>query len=257
MANRHHHGRAIAQFCILAGLIALVTVACQFQFSGGEPSVTLPPPPQGPLRVLFVGNSLTYFNNGIDYHLRGLAPNLQAVSVSQSGYSFKYHTEDERTLQAIRNGPWNYVILQDQGQLPVINPSFSEYYAKAIAQVIRDSGSKPLLMMTWERRDSLDQGVNTRNLANAYNTLGKTLNALVIPVGLAFEQAYRTRPDLALDADDAHPTIYGTYLAACVLYGFLIHQSPVGLVYRDPAISAEDAAFLQQIAAKILSLRDH
>lgn len=256
MADRYQHGRAMARFCLLAGLIALATVACQFQISWGEPTVTLPPPPQGPLRVLFVGNSLTYFNNGIDYHLRGLAPDLQAVSVSQSGYSFKYHTEDAATLQAIRNGPWNYVILQDQSQLPVINPSFSEYYAKALAQVVRDSGSQPMLMMTWERRDSLDQGVNTHNLAKAYNALGEVLGAPVAPVGLAFEQAYRGRPDLALAADDAHPTVYGTYLAACVLYGFLQHQSPVGLVYRDPAISVEDAAFLQQTAAEILNLGD-
>ncbi|MFH7245314.1 MAG: DUF4886 domain-containing protein [Spirulina sp.] len=254
MANRHHHGRAVAQFCILAIMVALVAVACQFSFTQKEPTVTLPPPPQGPIQVLFVGNSLTFYNNGINYHLSGFTRTLQAGSVSQPNYSFKDHSQDEDTLQAIRNGPWNYVILQDQSQLPVINPSFSEYYAKALAQVVRDSGSEPMLMMTWERRDSLDQGVNTRNLANAYNALGETINALVIPVGLAFEQAYRTRPDLILDADDAHPTIYGTYLAACVLYGFLMHLSPVGLVYRDPAISAEDAAFLQQIAAEILVL---
>ena len=256
MANRHHHGRAIAQFCILAGLIALVTVACQFSLPQAEPTVTLPPPIQGPIRVLFVGNSLTFYNNGINYHLSGFTRTLQAGSVSQPNYSWKNHSQDEDTLQAIRDGPWNYVILQDQSQLPVINPSFSEYYAKALAQVIRDSGSEPLLMMTWERRDSLEQGVNTRNLFRAYTALGQTLNAPVAPVGLAFERSQRARPDLELAESDAHPTIYGTYLAACVIYGFLMHLSPVGLVYRPAAISAEDAAFLQQTASETLGLGD-
>jgi hypothetical protein len=66
MANRQTHGRAMAQFCILAILVALVTVACQFQRPQAEPTITLPPTTEGPIRVLFVGNSLTFYNNGIN-----------------------------------------------------------------------------------------------------------------------------------------------------------------------------------------------
>jgi len=256
MADRHHHGRAVAQFCMLAILVALVTVACQFQRPQAEPTITLPPPTEGPIRVLFVGNSLTFYNDGINYHLSGFTRTFQTGSVSQPNYSWQDHWNSPDTLRAIREGGWTHVVLQEQSQLPVINPSFSEDFAEKLSGEIRQSGAEPILMMTWERQDSLDKGVTTRNLWNAYSALGQTLGVYVVPVGLAFERAQRSRPDLVLAESDAHPTVYGTYLAACVIYGFLMQVSPVGLVYRPADMSAEDAAFLQQTASEILGLRD-
>lgn len=253
MANRLRQGRAIVQFFGLLSGVAIAIGACQIHISLGEP-----PPESGqpPMRILFVGNSLTYYNNGIDHHLNGLEPSLQIESVSQPGYSFKDHARSDTTLSAIRGGSWTYVILQDHSQLPVINPSFTAYYAKQLNQEIRRSGAEPILMMTWERQDSLDQGVTTKNLATAYGDLGATLDAKVAPVGLAFDLSRQTWPVLELADPDAHPTMYGTYLAACVLYGVLLERSPVNNPYRDAYISADMAAYLQRRAAETLGYGD-
>ncbi|MBE9110389.1 hypothetical protein IQ273_13290 [Nodosilinea sp. LEGE 07298] len=253
MANRLRQVQAIVQFFVLLSGVAIAIGACQIHLSVGEPRFELG---RSPIRILFVGNSLTYYNGGIDHHLKKLEPSLQIQSVSEPGYSFKDHARSEATLNTIRGGNWTYVILQDQSQLPVINPSFTEYYAKVLNQEIRRSGAEPVLMMTWERQDSLAQGVTTKNLSTAYGTLGATLDARVAPVGLAFGLSRQAWPLLELAAPDAHPTLYGTYLAACVLYGFLLERNPVGNPYRDADISADIAAYLQRRAAETLGYED-
>jgi hypothetical protein len=106
--------------------------------------------------------------------------------------------------------------------------------------------------MTWERPDSIEYGVSTRNLANAYYEAGNRLGAKVAPAGVAFASALRERPDLMLYVQDGHPTIQGTYLAGCVLYASMLGKSPVGISYAPSGISREDRDFLQRIAAQTM-----
>ena len=51
---------------------------------------------------------------------------------------------------------------------------------------------------------------------------------------------------------DGHPTVAGTYLAACVVYETILGRSPVGIAYADKSISPELRDFLQEIAAQSL-----
>jgi hypothetical protein len=111
-----------------------------------------------------------------------------------------------------------------------------------------------VLLMTWERPESLPDGVTTANLAAAYNQAGAKLGAKVAPAGLAFAGALRERPDLALYSQDGHPTMYGTYLAACVLYATIFGQCPVGNVFADRSITPELRDFFQRIAAQTTGL---
>ena len=119
---------------------------------------------------------------------------------------------------------------------------------------IKKSAAQTVLLMTWERPESLPDGVTTANLAAAYNQAGAKLGAKVAPAGLAFARALRERPDLALYSQDGHPTMYGTYLAACVLYLTIFGQSPVGNVFADRNITPELRDFFQRIAAETAGL---
>jgi hypothetical protein len=95
----------------------------------------------------------------------------------------------------------------------------------------------------------------TDKIASLYIETGNTLDALVIPVGLAFEEAYRRRPDMVLHKffDGSHPELEGTYLAACVVFASLYGESPVGNSYRYfDAVSESDAAFLQEVAQDVV-----
>ena len=84
-----------------------------------------------------------------------------------------------------------------------------------------------------------------------YVAAGNELDALVIPVGLAFERAYEQWPGIVLHKtfDGTHPNLLGTYLAACVTYQSIYGRSTVGMDYDYfDAIAKDDTEFLQRIA---------
>ena len=89
-----------------------------------------------------------------------------------------------------------------------------------------------------------------RVIEDMYTLSGNINQTLVIPVGLAFEAAYKKRPNIKLHkVDGTHPDLLGTYLAACTVFASVFIESPVGLDYDyNGSISSEDKLFLQKIA---------
>ena len=202
-------------------------------------------------RILFIGNSYTDLNGGLDKQLLGLAPNSKVSRISPGGYTLQNHFEDANTLEAIRSGDWDVVVLQEQSHNPVTRYyNFFEYAQKLDAE-IKKAGAETVMFMTWERPDSVQYGITTQTLYKAYTALGQQLGIKVVPVGLAFPMALQERPDLKLYIEDGHPTPEGTYLAACVFYGFIFEQSPPGNSYGGD-VNDENKAFLQGIAEKVL-----
>lgn len=229
----------------LIGALALMVAGCNLPIGSivnRQPS----------MRVLFIGNSYTAINGGIDKQLAGLDPSTETLRIDVGGYTLENHWVAGNALQTIHKGGWTYVVLQEQSQTPIINQGKFFEYAGYFDAEITSSGATTVLLMTWERPDSVRAGVTFANLANAYNALGKALGARVAPAGSAFARSLREKPELALYIQDGHPTIYGTYLAACVLYGTLWSVSPVGNQFADPSISAELRAYLQRVAAETL-----
>jgi hypothetical protein len=204
--------------------------------------------------ILLIGNSYTFFNGGLDKQLKGLAPTAETECVAVGGYTLESHWNNGNALRKIRETKWDYVVLQEQSQIPVTNQKQFYDFAGKFDEEIRRSGAKTILLMTWERPDSKQYGVTTENIAATYTDLGKQLGAKVAPAGKAFARALRSRPDLALYSQDGHPTMEGTYLAACVLYKTIFEQSPVGNPFSEPSVQADTRDFLQQTAADSLGL---
>ena len=201
-------------------------------------------------RILFIGNSFTLINGGLDKQLKGLAPSTETACIAAGGYTLEKHWTDGNAVRMIREGKWDYVILQEQSQIPVINKKMFYDYVRKFDEEIRHSGAKTILLMTWERPNSINLGVTTDNLASAYTYVGKELDAKVAPAGLAFARSLRGKPELTLYMQDGHPTREGTYLAACVLYRTIFEKSPVGNPFSEQSIPAETKDYLQRIAAE-------
>lgn len=208
--------------------------------------------PAASTHVLFIGNSYTYYNRGLGRELTSLSPSTATKVIAQPGYTLKNHWDAGQALQAIHKGGWDVVVLQEQSQLPVLDSTQFFNSVRDFDREIRLSGARTVLLMTWERPDSLSGGVTTANLAAAYQSVGRELGLQVAPAGLAFAMSRLERPDLELYSPDGHPTVAGTYLAACVLYGTIFKQTPVGLPYADKGIPAGDRDFLQTVAARTL-----
>ena len=197
-------------------------------------------------KVLFIGNSFTYYNGGVDQVLHGLAPNTQVDSATQGGYRLVDHLNDAGTMGKLRQAGWTRVVLQEQSQYVVLAPAGFLGAAKRLVAEVRTVGAAPVLLMTWARPDT--RAVSTAALKSAYTKAGTPLRASVIPAGVAFGATLTAHPGIRLNEVDGHPTAEGTYLAGCVTYATIFGVSPVGNTFTG-GLDAGVAAILQQEAA--------
>ena len=205
-----------------------------------------------PERVLFVGNSFTYYNNSLHNHYKelvkaSLPDNRNRVrSMTISGGKLFEHAG----LEAMVNSEqWDIVILQGHSLGPIEGAEQFREAARKHSKAIRLAGAEPMLYMTWAYTDRPEM---TAQLDAAYTSLGADLGAEVAPAGLAFERVTQERPELALRTDDKrHPTLAGTYLAACVFYAALQDRTPKDIDY-DAGLDSEVAAYLQGVAWEVV-----
>ncbi len=230
----------------------LLVAACLAAFSAlAAPKLTHI---EAPRRVLFIGNSFSYYNDSLHGHLRSLveaadpahAKDYVFKSVTISGGYLIDHAGSVPYM--LKSGPWDVVVLQGQSTEPMpSNPKFQRFReaARAYDGLIRASGAKTVFFMTWAYRDKPEMTVP---LEEGYEGIANALDDLVVPVGLAFRRSLKERPDLVLHfKDNHHPSMAGTYLAACTFYSALYGKSPVGNPYIAD-LDSDTAKFLQGVA---------
>ena len=218
--------------------------------------------------MLWVGNSFFYYNNSMHGQVGQLlnaagGKGYRATSATIGGSGLNWH-DMEAYFKPNAVGSYSFVgdnevkfnepgrqfdatMMMDCSQCPVhptLKPLFYEY-AKKHSNTVRKNGAEPILFMSWAYSDKPEM---TAQLADEYVKAGKLNNALVVPAGLAFANSVAKRPDLSLIlADKRHPTLMGTYLAACTVMASVYKQNPVGNKYTaglPPAV----AAHLQAVA---------
>lgn len=207
-----------------------------------------------PSRILFVGNSFTFYNGGLENHVRLLAASARAPReihterATKGGATLQILQGLDSVHGKIRDGHYDLVVLQeDLPELKEHNVLPFLEQARLFDLEIRDAGGRTALFMAWpyERLNWIDLA----GIEQAHRAVSRELKVPVAPVGAAFQRSLQARPTLAmLGPDREHETIHGTYLAACVLYAVLFGASPEGATYRPPDVSEEAAAFLQAIA---------
>src|SRR5207253_4614148 len=75
-------------------------------------------------------------------------------------------------------------------------------------------GAKTVLYLTWPRQNAPQ---SQETIVNAVEAIAQEIGAAVVPVGRAWQIAMRQAPGLELYvADGSHPSVAGSYLAACV-----------------------------------------
>jgi len=214
---------------------------------------TTPTAPQTPSRVIFVGNSLTR-NNDLPATVRALARSLDPIDRLETlaiAVPGAYLHEHEAALTRSLSQPprWDAVVLQGYSDEPLeANPQAAERFRASVRRldrIVRGTGARTLLFSTWGYRLAFGM---TDKIAKAYGVMGAELGAQVVPVGLAFDRAEsEARLVTLIERDGKHPTLAGTYLAACVFYASLYGRSPEGATYYG-ALRADDAQLLQKIA---------
>jgi hypothetical protein len=220
--------------------------------------------------ILFLGNSYTAVNN-LPQTLKDLSLSLGDSiafdSNTPGGYTLQGHSTNATSLAKINQQAWDYVVLQEQSQLPSFSPNqvASNVYpfARALDSTIlvNDSCTETIFYMTWGRQNGdasncasyppicTYDGMQQR-LRESYMQMGQNNHATVSPVGVAWKNLRENYPTINLyQADQSHPSIYGTYLAACVFYSTIFHKSSMGASYVSSGISNTDAQIIQTIAS--------
>jgi PKD repeat protein len=223
---------------------------------------------QDSISVLFIGNSYLSVNNlpqMVQEVTNSLGDNILIDSKMNGGFTFQSHAYDATTYDKIHSQPWKYVVLQGQSQEPSFPYDQVNQQSLPYAQQISDSVyasngcSQVNYYMTWGRQvgdpqwDSINtfDKMNTR-LRNAYLRIADSTNASVSPVGVAWKYVRDNYPAINLYAGDgSHPSLEGSYLAACTFYSSLFQKSCVGASFTA-GLNPQTCAILQQVASSIV-----
>ena len=176
-----------------------------------------------PMRILMLGNSLTYYNDmpamlaeltgaEVVAHTKGGARlSEQLDASSQMGSS---------TLQALSEGGWDYVVLQEQSTLPIRKSDVYLNSVTKLSELAKESGAKTIIYATWPFYEGaprlteigLTPDEMGQQLRASFQSTASSTGSLVADVEGAFENAPAI--DLLYAQDGVHPSAIGSRLAA-------------------------------------------
>ncbi|HNF29833.1 MAG TPA: PKD domain-containing protein [Chitinophagaceae bacterium] len=205
-------------------------------------------------KVLFLGNSYTYVND-LPFMLSKIANSTGDTVVYDSntpgGYTLQGHYTNSTSLSKIGLGKWDYVVLQEQSQLPSfpeIDVITSVYpYAKKLDSIINEKNNcaETIFYMTWGRKNGdasncafwppvctyngMDSLLNLR-----YQKMADSFNAIVSPVGAVWNYIIKNYTDIELySSDQSHPSLAGTFAAACSFYAVIFKKDPTKITFNS------------------------
>lgn len=166
------------------------------------------------LRILFIGNSHTYYND---------LPRLVQARAEEAGYAccvtmlahpgwyLEQHVREPEVRFNILYGGYDYVVLQEHAHPFGPEEQYREA-AAALNRMIREAGSVPVVYEVWAKKTEPEAQAY---INEAHHRAAEEIGALLAPVGEAWWDCRKRRPELELYADDgAHASKAGSSLAA-------------------------------------------
>ena len=218
-----------------------------------------------PERLLYIGNSYLYYNDSLHNHVRRMLEELYSKEIDTSNYKLVTisgsRLPDHNIDYSINNKnlgadyPFELVILQGgSGESDSLDErkTFASK-VKSMVKKIHNAGAEAALYMIHAYVEPHEK-TNPQMIIDIKDMYINTANEnkiLVMPVGIAFENAYKKKPNFNLhkEYDGTHPNLFGTYLASCIVFSSITQKSPLLIEYDYfGKINSEDKDFLQNIA---------
>ena len=207
-------------------------------------TTTPTPPPTGPIKVLFIGNSRTYYEpctpgfaaynipNMVQSMAVGEPRKLEVKTVTECGQTLAGHFSNtvpptDARVQIATKG-WEYVVLQaatnetDNGTQANTRSLLQQYKTAILAT---NPSAKIVLYENWSL---LNAPADQPRLTTFYQVAADDIAAKIAPVGRAWRQVGFTETQLFnADGDGKHATTLGAYVAASTFYSlFYGKQAP-------------------------------
>ncbi len=222
-------------------------------------------------RILFVGNSYTYYN-AMPFMLQDIAASMGDELVVQSntigGTSLESHYENSGTTDRIEEGNWDYVVLQDQSQRPALEEEYvathTFAFATLLVDMVRDYSpcADLFFYQTWGRENGDAQNCPTipevctylgmdERLQERYTQMANDNDAMLSPVGRVRREIRELYPEIDLYVDDeSHPTLVGSYVSAVTFNTVIFRNDPTLITYN----STLDETVADQVKAVVKSI---
>lgn len=230
---------------------------------------------QQSISALFIGNSYTEVNN-LPQMTADIAASrgrtLEWRSNTPGGCTFMQHCTNQ-SMALIGSGGWDIVVLQEQSQYPSFPQQQVEAevfpYATQLVEAIYAASpcAEPMFYMTWGRRDGDERNAQYFPVLGTYEGMDSMLyerymymaesnDASVCPVGRVWRHLRRNNPEIELyQSDGSHPSVAGTYAAACAFYVMFFNESPDSIAYAPSGLDVQTAQSIRLAVNEVVWLQ--
>ena len=241
----------VIQLCL--AMLAFLPACSLEPTDGGPDGSEVAPDLTAQVRILFIGNSLTYVND-LPAVVKALTtgaglPNTQVATIAYPDYALEDHWNQGNARAAVGKDGWTHVIMQ-QGPSALEESRVNLLqWSNTFAEQIKAHGAMPGMYMVWP---STERNFDFDRVSESYRLAAEAIGGQLYPAGDAWRAAWRRNPGLALYGGDGfHPSSLGTYTAALTIVAVVFNRSPVGL--PTLGIPAATAQILQESALEAVS----
>ncbi len=223
--------------------------SCSKETSSEQPVENKEPIATSVREILFIGNSHTYYNSGVSFHLTEFQknddPSMEPFikEATFSGYSLQDHLSNAGTLSKLEERSWEAIVLQENTFVAANDSEATIASIKAFQELLSTTGTRIYLFMTWPYKEE-PQMYNA--IKSTYEDAARATRAKIVPVGTVWRdiQADSEANIDLYDADGVHPNVLGTYLASALFYAEIFDKSPSSNPYNG-GLDAETANYLK------------
>jgi hypothetical protein len=214
---------------------------------------------QDTISILFIGNSYTFANLGtnspeLPLRLKEMSAMYGKTILTDfsgaGGLALEKHWKSGKAAEKIKNGHYDYVVMQEQSLGTLYKSENFEKYAQKFSELICENNAIPVLYMTWARQNNPSM-IDT--ISHEYIKMAEELNAIIAPCGFAWDMTSSQYPKINLYwGDHSHPRPEGVLLNTFVFYSTLFGEIPADPIYnfefKNIRISEDTVRILMQIA---------
>ena len=211
------------------------------------------------LRLLFVGNSLTYTND-LPTMVKEIAKqdgvSVETVSHCFANYSLEDHWNDGTIQQVIKTGKFNYIIVQQGPSAMPASKDLLINYTGKFAAACKESGLQLVVFTVWPATTRIG---DSDNVIASYKAAANATGAILAPAGLIWKEVNKKDSSIALYGTDGfHPSPKGSWLSALTIYASIQRKTNFAFITKDnsPAkkyVSNEEASIFHQVLESVLN----
>ena len=158
-------------------------------------ALPLAQPAAKPLRILFIGNSLTEWNDlpmlVARLAMAGGQPQPLTRAVVVGGFSLEDHWNQGDARRAIADSQWDFVVLQQGPSALLESRRLLVTYARRFAEAIEKAGARPAMYMVWP---STSRRQDFAGVSQSYRAAAKEVKGVLLPAGDAWNIVLQRQP---------------------------------------------------------------